>query len=205
MMLALDLTAEAGGELGRWPALPALLAQAVRFLGPPPPPPAVIDTQLRYGPAPAEPHGLVFAHVTWHVDGGPQGAALELVAGRRNGDGEPDPIRLQRTGPRRWEARLPAPPPGDLVQLAAAVSLEGDELARGRHAAIRPPAPESVNRSDADALRALAGEAGGVLDPAASELPPLIPIPTSQDSLAWWCWLAAVALFVPVALGVRQV
>jgi len=205
MLLALDLGTEAGGEFGRWPALPALLAQAVRFLGPPPPPPAVVTTSVQYAPAPAEPHRAVYAHATWTVEGGPAGADFALDAGPRDGTDGAAPIRLTRTGPRRWEARLPAPEPGELLQLAAVVSLEGEELARGRLAAVRPPAPESLARSDAAACAALAAETGGTLDPNGAAIAAQLPVPVSRESLAWWCWLAAIGLFLPVAVGVRRV
>ncbi|MHC5020262.1 MAG: VWA domain-containing protein [Planctomycetota bacterium] len=205
-LLALDLGAEAGHDLGRWAALPALLAQAVRFLGPPPPPPAIIATSISFGPAAAAPHGALYGHVVWTVAGGANGAALQFSA-VRVGDGgdDPEPLEPIQTGVRRWECRLPAPAAGALLRLQAAVSLEGEMLAEARHAVVRPPAPESITPSDTAAIDALVNEGGGMRDPGAAAIAGLLPVPASRESLAWWCWLVAILLFLPAAWGVRQV
>ncbi len=194
LLVALDLGAESDAPLGRWPGWPALLAQAVRFLGPAPSPAAVLAGETRA--VAGEP-----ARVLFRLEGGPTTGPFEASGEWSPAGAPPSPLALLRTGPARFEGRFPSPAAGTPVLCRATVARLGTPIASGEAATVVLPPAEETDRPDLAALRAIADETGGRYDPAPEDVGSLAPVPHRREPIGLPFLVAAALLLVPVAWG----
>ncbi len=192
LLAALDLGAESDAPLGRWPGWPALLAQAVRFLGPAPSPAAVLVGEVRA--VAGEP-----ARVLFRLEGGPATGPFEASGEWETAGGPPTPLALLKTGPARFEARFSSPAAGTPVLCRATVARVGTRVASAEVATVALPPAEETDRPDAAALQAIAAESGGRYDPAPEDVPALAPVPTRRDPIGLPFLVAAALMLVPLA------
>jgi hypothetical protein len=112
--------------------------------------------------------------------------------------GEQVPVKLDRTGPREWEGRLPEVPPGTLLLVRA----RREDGAEGIAATVVPePAERLVRGVDDETIARLAAAAGR---PAGEMPPPPPPDRRPGREPHELPFLIAAVLLLPVDVAVRR-